>query len=235
MKENQKIFAIGHFKTGTSSYSKAVGMLGKKDLHFPPRYVAHLNATGRVDWNPGYWSYPFENGASTWVLRSWDSMSNVNEVEYEELDREYPGCLFVLTIRNVEEWLVSIRNHMSKRWGAHLTNLFNGRFQKIFGCDCNEEHFDEGAFRQTFIHHHEAVRDYFSGSEAKRLLVLALEDNNKMERLSKFVGLDSIPYPKTNVTGSGGYGIRIRAGKPGQSVFLGSGGMVSPRDYDEAI
>ena len=226
-----KVFAIGHFKTGTTSYSQAMRLLGMVDLHFPRRYVAQLNATGAVFWAPGWWLPSGRSGGERWLPLSWDSMSNVNEVEYEECDEVYPDSKFVLTTRSVDSWLPSIRKHMMTPWPGRLRELFHGRFLKIFGCSCSIEEFDEAHFRRVFEEHGEAVRDYFSGSKSNQLLVLELESSDKMERLGKFLD-KSVPYPKTNVTGR--ERTRVPAGAPGQSMFLGAGGLRT-EPYQEAV
>lgn len=33
---------------------------------------------------------------------------------YEKLDQAYPGSKFILTVRNEDKWLTSVRNHWSR-------------------------------------------------------------------------------------------------------------------------
>jgi len=179
-----KIFAIGHFKTGTTSYSFAVRMMGLVDIHFPLKYAEHLQETGDVYWD----------------ARPWDSISNMNEVEYELCDKTYPDSKFILTTRNVDKWLVSIQKHMKTVWPPRLQKLLDWRSSKIFGCPCNIEGYHEAHFKRVFLEHEEGVRDYFAGT--KQLLVLPLESTTKMEDLAKFLG-KRIPYPRTNVASTG--------------------------------
>jgi len=225
----RKVFAIGHFKTGTSSYSEAMRFLGFVDLHFPVRYVRHLNTTGKVEWSPGFWAASPKNGGQYWVDVPWDSMSNINELEYPQLEEHYQDSLFVLTTRPVDAWLQSIKKHMSRRWHAPFQELFDARFEKIFGCPCNAQAFDEKSFREVFLRHGEEVRDYFSNDRAKRFLLLDLTDNDKMSKLANFVGAE-IQYPKANVSHTRNRR-KTRAHSAGEPVLLGGRGI---RSFEQA-
>jgi hypothetical protein len=211
MEPTSKIFAIGHFKTGTTSFHTAATMLGMEDLHFPRKYVESLNNGGDVHWD----------------LRPWDSMSNVNEVEYPRCDEVYPGSKFVLTTRGLDSWLESMRKHMATPWPPRIRALIDGRMKKIFDCECRVAQFDPEHLTKVFKEHEEQVRDYFSGKKSEQLLVLALESEHKMERLSEFLG-KSLPYPKRNITRQHRQGRMV--GRKGQPMILGPGGL-HPTDY----
>lgn len=188
-----KFFCLGMFKTGTTSYSRAMAMLGLEDLHFPPKYVAQLNAVGVAPWRAG---------------RPWDSMSNVHEVEYRALDALYPGSGFVLTTRDVGGWLDSVHRHMRGPWSPELQDAFDGRFQTIFGVPCRAAAFDPWRFRRVFRDHDAEVRAYFG----KRLCVLDLDSGDDlMRKLSTFVGRVPV-YPHVNK--------RAKESKPGEPVTI---------------
>jgi len=184
---SSKIFCVGNFKTGTTSYSMAMRMLGFRDIHFPLKYVEHLMAGGETRWD----------------VRPWDSMSNMNEIEYPLMDEAYPDSKFVLTTRNVDRWLVSIQKHMATKWPTRLKKLLDWRSELVFGVPCEIDAFDEAHFRQRFLKHREEVRDYFFNKPG-RLLVLPLESPTKMEDLSRFLG-KHIPYPRMNATPADGF------------------------------
>ncbi len=174
----RKHFCMGMFKTGTTSYSRAMHRLGLVDLHFPPKYVEQLIAYG---------VQPF-------TLRKWDSMSNVHEVEYRECEALYPDAKFILTTRDVEPWLKSIKRHMGGSWPPHLKRAFDARFTRIYGVPCTSAAFDEALFRRVFIQHAEQVRDHFGD----RVLVLDLDaGDDLMLKLSAFVGND-VAWPHVN-------------------------------------
>ncbi len=200
-----KYFCIGHFKTGTLSYSRAMKMFGLVDLHFPPKYVVQLN----------------QEGVKPWTLRDWDSMSNMHEVEYQDCDALYPDSKFILTTRGIDRWLNSIRHHMEINFPNDIQTQFNLRFQKIYGVPCERQAFDELSFRKVFIQHKEAVRDYFSSTD--RLVVLDLDsDEDLLKKLSDFVG-KPITYPHANK--------RLDTRKPGEPLMVGG----LSRSYAKAV
>ncbi len=199
-----KTFCIGHFKTGTTSFSSAMAQYGLVDLHFDRKYVAALVEAG---------------GPVLWDERPWDSMSNVHEVEYEKLDELYPGSRFVLTTRDTGAWMKSIKKHMETAWTPPVQKLFDARFQKIFGCDCAPGAFDPTLFWSIYAEHNQRVREYFAGSG--RFLVLDLDSGEDlMPRLGDFLGCQP-QYPHQN---KGGYSSeklrRIMEMKPGDSMVL---------------
>ena len=178
-----KYFCVGYYKTGTSSYSRAMRMLGLVDLHFPRRYAKSLIDAGRP---------------VTWDACPWDSMSNLHESidEIVELQSLYPDARFVLTTRNVDAWLRSIDAHMATPWGPELQSLFDARFQKLFGIDCAVGQYDARALRDAFAQHDAQVRDYFGDD----LCVLDLDSGaDLMQKLSAFVGRTA-QYPRVNKT-----------------------------------
>lgn len=197
-----KRFCIGLFKTGTTSYSRAMHRLGLIDLHFPPKYLEQLH----------------QQGVRPWTVREWDSMSNVHELEYPECDHLYPDSQFILTTRDVEGWLKSIEHHMRAPWSPHLQAAFDLRFQHVFGVPCRGNAFDAARFRRVFRQHDQAVRDYFA--ESDRLLVLDLDSGEDlMQKLSDFVG--TLPaYPHVNKRG--------KQHRPGEPVVISLG----RRHYD---
>lgn len=189
-----KTFCIGMFKTGTTSYSRAMALLGLRDLHFPQRYVRALVETRD----------PFP-----WSAVEWDSMSNVHETEWPRLLELYPDCRFVLTTRDVERWLPSVRSHMDHPWHPELRTLFDDRFQRVFGVPCQPDAFDEELFRRKFAEHDKWVRE-----SCPNLLVLDLDDDgqDKLQALAQHVG--RVPqYPHANK--------RRKVRKPGEAMVVG--------------
>ncbi len=196
-----KYFGIGHFKTGTASYSRAMHRLGLVDLHFPPKYVEQLIA----------------DGVQPFTLREWDSMSNVHEVEYVECEALYPDAKFILTTRDVDPWLKSIRRHMENPWPDHIKRLFDARFLRVYGVPCEVGALDEALFRRVFTRHTEQVLDHFGD----RVLVLDLDGGGDlMLKLAAFVGND-VAWPHVNK--SKGFS------KPGEPVTIQIG-----RQYRQA-
>ena len=119
-------------------------------------------------------------------------------IAYLELDRKYPGSKFILTLRPIEEWLISHQKHDLK-----LQSLYPGEFParlkelrlKAYG----QWQFDPNVWRKTYDRHHQAVLEYFSARQ-QDLLVLNICTGEGWEKLCPFLGhqLPSVPFPHQN-------------------------------------
>jgi hypothetical protein len=154
-----KVFGIGLSKTGTSSLSTALKKLGYRTRHYPELYkVVELS-------------------------REFDALTDSPVVPYiETLDRLYPEAKFILTIRDVESWLVSCDRHYQikplhkiMRWKLH-----NRRAN--FGI----ETFDEKIFRQVYHDHMNRVTKLFQSPD--KLLILDICGGEGYEKLCPFLG-----------------------------------------------
>jgi len=87
----KKIFGIGLAKTGTTSFSKALDLLGYKSIH-----------------EPKTWKQIDDNEAITDIAIPFP---------YNELYKRYPNSIFILTTRDNENWIKSISKqfHKNKR------------------------------------------------------------------------------------------------------------------------
>lgn len=99
------IFGIGMNKTGTSSLHTALGMLGIRSLHDHALVKQCVTANTSADL-PLLWGLDLEYQAFT------DSPICYL---YRQLDIMYPESKFILTVRNIEDWVVS---RMAKYAGA---------------------------------------------------------------------------------------------------------------------
>ena len=98
-----KIFGIGLSKTGTTSLYAALDQLGYRSATF-----RHMRESGLDRW--------FEGDFSEDYLANWDAVTdNPISAFYPQLDEQYPGSKFVLTVRDPEAWLTSTRKQWSKR------------------------------------------------------------------------------------------------------------------------
>jgi sulfotransferase family protein len=79
-----KIFGIGLSRTGTSSLSEALSILGYRSVHYPPA----PNLYELLD--------AFDAATDTPIAMS-----------FKELDHRYPGSKFILTVRDRDKWLKS--------------------------------------------------------------------------------------------------------------------------------
>jgi hypothetical protein len=117
---------------------------------------------------------------------------------YDRLDKAYPGSKFILTLRDEQEWIESVRNH----WDYN-TNPFRAAWdsdpfthilhKKIYGTT----EFNPEVFAARYRRHNSEVIQYFS-SRPDDLLVT----RNGWEDLCRFLKkpVPHTPYPKNNIT-----------------------------------
>jgi len=116
-----KIFGIGLGHTGTTSLNSALNILGIKSYHCPLDMTTYKEISGG--------KYELT------VLKHYQAITDVTTVPiYPQLDTVYPGSKFILTIREKQAWLKSMKR-VNKMW---LMYLHKNRWQK-FWIRFNEE------------------------------------------------------------------------------------------------
>jgi len=165
-----KIFGIGLPKTGQSSLAMAMHSLGYKTVQYP------------------YNSSQIKN--SDFVL---DLPIALN---YKKLDKKYPNSKFILTIRDFDSWLLSMRNHYwrypaSRRYKEQL------RFRLEFWGTVN---FNKRLMTKKYYEHLEDIDKYFKGRE-KDLLVINVCAGEGWKKLCPFIGrkVPRKPFPRENI------------------------------------
>lgn len=165
-----KIFVVGLTHTGKNSLDAALTGLGYTCKHYPhPNYVMQ-------------------------EAERYDVLSDTPVIPYmERLDLYYPDARFILTVREIESWLVSCEAHWKRRWKLKKIKRINRK--RIYGIVT----YDAEQFRQVYIKHERKVRDYFEG-RAGKLLVLDICGGEGYEKLCPFLRLDVIdkPFPHVN-------------------------------------
>jgi hypothetical protein len=168
-----KIFGIGLNKTATGTLHEALMMLGFRSLHWKaapddePADNAVFRAQGEglplLTYIPGYDAYS----------DIWPIIHN-----FDVLDEQYPGSRFVLTTRDLDDWLESRTRHVERHDpGAALAP-------------------DE--WRRGFELHHRRVKEYFAGRSD--LLVVDITREPRWEDLCEFLGrpVPDVPFPWAN-------------------------------------
>src|SRR6185503_19618665 len=101
------IFGIGLSKTGTTSLYAALHELGYRSATY-----GHMAELGLSDW--------FRGDFTTDYLAGYDAVTDLPiGVFYAQLDMRYPGSKFILTVRDVESWLVSAKTQFSRNPNPH--------------------------------------------------------------------------------------------------------------------
>lgn len=157
-----KLFGIGLSKTGTKSLGRALKLLGYKVKHYPDPDDILAEA------------------------EKYDALCDTPVIpHYKELAALYPSAKFILTIRDVDDWLASCEHHWSQ-FRPHKKGLANRR--RVFG----REDFDADTFADIYRAHFDDVMTFFE-DEPGRLLVLEITGGEGWLKLCEFLGID-LPF-----------------------------------------
>jgi hypothetical protein len=161
--KDQKVFGVGFHKTGTTTLKLAVSKLG---YQFAPRFVVDGEI---VD--------------EELVSRALQIAATVDAVQdnpwpllYQDLDREFPSSKFILTVRDTNEWWVSLARH----FGGKSTEMRRW----IYGVGDPTGH--ESLYKERYEAHNAAVIEYFA-DRPHDLLVFAIADGDGWDRLCPFL------------------------------------------------
>ena len=156
-----KIFGLGLSKTGTTSLHHAFKEMGFESKHFPKM--------------PELFAGQFR------CLDKYDAACDTSIVPYyPQLDAAYPGAKFILTVRNVNDWLQS----MEKWWGRdHNPSDYTIRVRlAVFGVHT----FHAGRMRYVYEKHLADVREYFK-DRPDDLLTMNICEGDGWEKLCPFL------------------------------------------------
>jgi hypothetical protein len=183
-----KIFCIGLNKTGTRSLSDALEVLGYRSLHWGGsdaptalrrgpeirRAVERALAEGRP---------LLEN------IEDADAYSDILALSanFDLLDQQYPGSKFILTVRDLDEWLDSRRRHVETNIERQARGEYAGTFVVV----------DYPAWTTERTEHEGRVRAYFA-DRPDDLLVLDISAGDGWEALCPFLGVPvpEVPFPR---------------------------------------
>jgi hypothetical protein len=171
-----KIFCIGLSKTGTTSLTEALRILGFDAVHwYATKHAFRYTADGGIDID---WQF-FERHdafADTPIARI-----------YPQLDERYPDAKFILSIRDIDAWLESFADQF-----AHGgLDPFSARLHlDLYGTTS----FDVAACRHAFLVHSDRVRRHFT-RQSGRLLELDVSSNDAWLLLCDFLGREVPPQP----------------------------------------
>lgn len=180
-----KVFGIGFQKTGTTTLKAALQTLG---------YRVQGGGRSLID--------PITRGDFAPVFRMVEAHDAFEDHPwpqvYREVDRQFPGSKFILTIRDEDKWLRSVVNHLG--FFSHPMQVFT------YGAGYPVGH--EDLYLQKYREHNREVLHYFRSRPAD-LLVIDWSKDGGWETLCRFLGRDipSVAFPHSN---QGRYGIAKR-------------------------
>jgi hypothetical protein len=137
------VFGIGLNKTGTTSLHRALTILGYRSLHWGGSEVRERVRRAMAEGKPllHYFHPPP------------DAVSDVEEIthSFELADRQYPGSRFILTVRDLHDWVESRRRHVERNRRAYGAGEYRGHFLEI----------DEKRWVAEYRRHERRVLEYF--------------------------------------------------------------------------
>ena len=181
-----RIFGIGMHKTATSSLNDALNILGLDSAHWED---AH--------WAKAIWQEMMTNGRSDRLEGHYSLTDLPITLLYKELDKAYPNSKFILTVRDDQDWLQSVRNHWSydrnkfrHQWG---TDPFTHRVHKLL---YGQKSFDADIFLSRYRRHNAEVKEYFK-HRPQDLLILDMTLESKWDYLCDFLdcAVPDVEYP----------------------------------------
>lgn len=187
----QKIFGIGLSKTGTTSLTQALKLLDHKAVHFPFFHLKPQKDSLELNYHK---------------IDKWDAMTDTPiPYFYKELDRHYPGSKFILTIRDIDEWLDSCeKNHI---WPGEYVHdkaannfLYLTQILRLHHALYGSVWFDRKRFRHFYEKHVDDVLSYF-GNRLDDLLIYNLSNGDEWKPLCQFLDRPApdIEFPRKNV------------------------------------
>ena len=165
-----KVFNFGLSKTGTTSFCKAMELLGLTSYHCPTT-IDDKKAIHMLNTN--------DSASDGWVFINW-----------KKVIQEFPDAKFVITTRNLESHLESCKKHFT--W----ENLGKRDSIKWFWGDY---FFNEKCWVETYFRHHAAVCGYLNAMD-KDYILLNIEDGDKWDKLCEFIGkpVPAFDFPYLN-------------------------------------
>ena len=181
-----RIFGIGMHKTATTSLHVALQKLGHSSAHWV-----------HPQWAKAVWDQMQTQGRSPALEQYYCILDLPINILYAQLDQAYPGSKFILTTRNEEAWLNSVRNHWSYESNPYRSwwdvSPFTQRIHReLYGrTDFNAE-----VFLARYRRHNAEVREYFKDRPGD-LLVMNMSKGAGWKELCGFLNCKapSAPYP----------------------------------------
>lgn len=179
-----KIFCIGFNKTGTSTLHQLFLNNGLSSVHNPSwwYWTKITNFENFVCFTDGFEGYVSNSDLSLLVF------PNLNF-----LNKNFPGCKFILNTRSLDRWLISRMNH---------TQLFPEAYLKGYTKNEIDDEVIYGWIRTRNIWYTK-IKQFFAPFPDQFLIVNVERDSSTqlIEKISNFIGRTLIgPIPHVNQT-----------------------------------
>lgn len=158
-----KIIGIGLPKTGTTSLTAAFKKLGLRTVDHRRR---GLSLTGNYG-----------------ILKNADAIAGQFERVFPAVDRLHPGSRFILTTRDVEPWLESVRRRMEFIGKTQRPDHIHNGWMASYGIS----YYDEDILRMVHQAHAAMVKSYFAGAKRFSLIEMNIPAGDGWKKLCKFL------------------------------------------------
>lgn len=199
---SQKVFCLGLSRTGTTALAEKLSSLGLRTIHYSLNAYLRMNelASERIEISsprPGrYWNWAFQREVRAQdkislveLLNRYDAFADLPfPLLYRELSVLYPDAYFVLTSRDDESWLNSMKwllgdGHVLWEHGL----LDDSLLRASYGGTC----YDADKLLRFFHSHNRCVREHFRDSG--RFLDLRLDRGDfQSTKLERFLHMESV-------------------------------------------
>lgn len=183
-----RIFGIGTHKTATTSLHEALRILGFDSAHWTGPWWAKL-----------VWEEMQATGRSLTLEREYALCDVPFSLLFRELDKNYPGSKFILTLRDERRWLESVRKHFgfaANPWRATWDgDCFTHRVHQLM---YGRKSFDAETMLRHYRCHNAEVLNYFR-YRSSDLLVLNVDDGDGWFELCSFLDVSrpmGVEYPR---------------------------------------
>jgi len=189
VRDKEMVIGVGLPKTATTSLCDALSVLGYRTIHYPP-ICRFEGGQVRLRW--------------PWWMSGYDAMADLPAaVLYRELAERFPRARFILTLRDMDEWLRSSEKHYSRE--HHEETAAQAQFADavaLYTLMYGRQWFDRDAFVSVYQRHEREVRQFFEGSD--RFTTMDIGAGDGWQCLAGFLGKDipDQPFPKSNVWSS---------------------------------
>jgi dermatan 4-sulfotransferase 1 len=195
--KKNKIFIIGFHKTGTTSISVALEILGYKAIHGDPRSAPHGGTEGVALLDKyikcGNYQLP--------TLDLYDAFSdNPYFSIWSELLKQFPDAKYILSIRDENSWINSCVRYYA---GRRVRPMREWMFGQYADPSANEE--SRQQWLKKYRDHNQGIRDCFKLLN-KDLLVIDISKGAGWPELCTFLG-EEIPrkeFPHINKSANSG-------------------------------
>lgn len=197
MLKSPKVFGIGLQKTGTSSLGEALTLFGYTvcRANFAEQTLRKLGKELGPEHRDQSSCELFFEKVILPLTKDYDAFQDVPWCfYYRELEKHFPDSRFILTLRDPQSWYRSMKSY---------DRTYNTtRAQRVLAWNYGEGNpiQNRELYLERFREHTEGVLKFFH-KRPQKLLVLRMEERDKMRKLAEFLGepLPSRRYPHVNI------------------------------------